>query len=709
MKKNSLKKLLISRIILATFVSLFVSIVWILHVIQNEVRETEGLILDNEIKVFVKTFDTKVETLKKIASDWAFWDEAYKFVLTKDKSEKERFIAENFGTPLQSTLTELDIDGMLFLDNNKNLVYAVVKKDLEGQKNAIVKRLYPYLDGNVKLDGFLELNNIPVYFVVRPITKTSGKSQAGYLLVFKQINNNFLQSIVPYEFFELVELDLPLDGYEMEMKLDGFRFVVYPINVRYKYIKVFARAIDGTYVPLASILFKRKISEAGMSVLFASISIILIGFSIFSLIIWYSLKSFVINPISYLSTFLKGVINSHDYSLRINEEFSAKELEELKESVNNLLENLEKSLDEVNQSLALFKAIAENVPAVIFLFDEKFHYVSRQIEDIVGIPSSFLLNQSVDEVLKMYKADPEIIKTFREKRARRKAGELISDSYNFEIDVRGEKRFLFAKTTTVYLDGNPFGLGIVVDITDRKKLEEKFKKLALEDLLTGLLNRTGFYEDCERVIKIFKREKRPFYMLLFDINKFKFINDQYGHDAGDKVLQEVGKRVKETIRDADIAARLGGDEFAIVLTLLNDDFDVIFFLKRLIDTIEKPIKVENAEIKPTISIGIATFPKDGDNINDLLKRADIAMYKAKERSHKTSKSEYKFFSQDLEEEIKWKASIEENLKRAILEHPEEIKVFYQPILDKNSKVVGFEALVRWFSPVLGNIPRSEFI
>ena len=710
MKKASLKTFLFIGLFVFSIISIVVSFFIIESIIISKVKETESLILRNEIQTFTESFKAYKDSIDKIATDWAYWDEAYKFVSISDNHTKAKFIRENFSQPPSDTLKNLGIDGMIFLDNRKQIIYSVFTSEEIGlYKRPILQEILPFLNGDALIDGFIDTNKTPFYIVLRPITTTSGKKQAGYLLVLKQIDKEFLQKIVPYEFFEIHKLDIPLKDVEDEIRSFKFKFLIHPLDLHYKYIDVYAEDITGQYFNLTHILFKRKISEAGMFVVVSTLVILSISYFLLSLAIWFKLQNLILNPIYFLSRFLKSVVESQDYSLRISESFKAKELEELRKNINILLEQLEESLKDVNQSFALFRAIAENVPAVIFLFDEKFVYVSPKIEEFIGIDSSSLIGKPVDDVLRSYNVDENIIETFKKKRAERRKGKYISDVYEFEISVDGKKKYLVAITATVEIDGKYYGLGIVVDITDRKQLEKKLEKLALEDPLTGLLNRAGFYANCEKLIEIYKRENKTFYLLLFDVNKFKFVNDRYGHNAGDIILKEIGKRVKNTVRDADIASRLGGDEFAIVLTIVNDVIDVIAFLRRLIQNIEQPIKVEGAEIKPTVSIGISAFPKDGTNINELLKRADIAMYKAKEKSRKTGRSEYKFFSHDLEEELKRKTAIEENLKNALTENKEEIKVYYQPILNTNGRVVGFEALARWHSKTLGNVPPSEFI
>ncbi len=161
------------------------------------------------------------------------------------------------------------------------------------------------------------------------------------------------------------------------------------------------------------------------------------------------------------------------------------------------------------------------------------------------------------------------------------------------------------------------------------KSEQRYKELATKDSLTGLLNRFAFQREIKRVVSNSKRTNAKFALLFLDLDHFKEVNDTYGHDIGDKLLQEVTNRILPNIRIEDVFARIGGDEFVLILTnIKNDTLEEL--IEKAISLFREPWIVENIKLKVTTSIGVAIFPDHADNEIELMKKADIAMYKSKE-------------------------------------------------------------------------------
>jgi len=233
------------------------------------------------------------------------------------------------------------------------------------------------------------------------------------------------------------------------------------------------------------------------------------------------------------------------------------------------------------------------------------------------------------------------------------------------------------------------------DITEQKKWEEQLYQMAHYDSLTGLPNRTLFKDRLKQEIIRSERNDKNFGLLFLDLDLFKSINDSLGHAAGDELLIVVGDRLKDTLRNADSIARLGGDEFTIMVTDLASDYDKnINYLTRLsekiIEVIKQPIEIGGREINATCSVGVTVFPVDADNVEDLLRNADSAMYYAKSQGRRN----YQFYSKEfneqaverLEKEIEFRAALKDGA----------LQLYYQPQIDVISRhVVGAEALLRW--------------
>ena len=229
------------------------------------------------------------------------------------------------------------------------------------------------------------------------------------------------------------------------------------------------------------------------------------------------------------------------------------------------------------------------------------------------------------------------------------------------------------------------------------------RELAYNDALTGLPNRTMFINHTQKLLKKVRRRSEMVAVIFLDLDRFKYINDTLGHSMGDVLLKAVADRIKRCVRPADIIARLGGDEFTLVLDGIEDDNVVANIANKLCQKLGEPYSFEGREIFVTASIGISMYPQDGDDVDVLMKRADTAMFRAKEHG-----GSYLFYEKEMEAVVVSKAEIEQDLRHAL--EREEFDVFYQPKFNlQTSKIHGVEALIRWNHPGKGQIGPDEFI
>lgn len=242
------------------------------------------------------------------------------------------------------------------------------------------------------------------------------------------------------------------------------------------------------------------------------------------------------------------------------------------------------------------------------------------------------------------------------------------------------------------------------DITKRALLEEQLQYQATHDALTQLPNRILLANRLAQTISYAQRNKTMFCFLFFDLDRFKLINDSFSHIAGDKLLQEAAKRLQEVMRKEDTLARLGGDEFVAILESLADDTQSGKIANKLLQVFNKPFIVNGQEIIITPSIGIAVFPQDGKNFDELLRSADIAMYNAKEQGG----NQFQYYSASLGEKSAARLQLESDLHRAI--ENKEFFLCYQPQLDLTTqKLISAEALIRWRHPEKGILLPINFI
>jgi diguanylate cyclase (GGDEF)-like protein len=248
------------------------------------------------------------------------------------------------------------------------------------------------------------------------------------------------------------------------------------------------------------------------------------------------------------------------------------------------------------------------------------------------------------------------------------------------------------------------------DITKRCEAEAHVARLASEDPLTGLPNRRVFGAALDQICQ---RERRAaaagqpateFAVLFLDLDRFKIINDTLGHRFGDLLLQEVAQRLKGILGATGVLARLGGDEFALVLPAIEPRGALEALMLRLAEAVSEPCDLDGHHFTSSVSIGVAVGPTDGDNADDLLMAADLALYAVKA----TGRGTFQFFHRSMTQELSDRRQIELDLREALERN--ELELNYQPIIDLRRQVVtGFEALARWRHPAKGVIPPSIFI
>jgi len=250
-------------------------------------------------------------------------------------------------------------------------------------------------------------------------------------------------------------------------------------------------------------------------------------------------------------------------------------------------------------------------------------------------------------------------------------------------------------------EGKPYRMaGTYQDITQKKEYEEKIKNYAYFDLLTGLPNRLSFLDKFNSIAN----ENDHVALIFMDLDNFKFINDSYGHSFGDLLLKQVGKRLAEVKGYNYVVSRFGGDEYAILLLDVSSNGKIEQYCKLLIDNINQSYEIDEIQLHVSVSIGISKYPDHGNCFEELLKHADIAMYKAKE----LGKNTYAFYTQKMNDEVTEKIAIQNHMRGALANN--EFVLHYQPQFDiKEKTIIGFEALVRWNSPALGMISPLKFI
>ncbi|WP_205229910.1 putative bifunctional diguanylate cyclase/phosphodiesterase [Azospira oryzae] len=372
--------------------------------------------------------------------------------------------------------------------------------------------------------------------------------------------------------------------------------------------------------------------------------------------------------------------------------------------VRRSLARLQGSYRALAESEALYESLVQVMPQCLYRMDResRITFANRALERHLGKPREAILGHSPREV---YPAD--LAAKYRQDDLRVLQGEtlnLIEEMVSLDSEQR--KRYIeIVKTPTYAPDGSINGIqGIFWDITARKSAEEQIEYLAHHDPLTDLPNRVLLRDRFLQAQGQAARSDNRVAILFLDLDHFKLVNDTLGHPIGDRLLQAVAERLRRGVRETDTISRQGGDEFVIVLPELADPESAGSIAGKLMEQMHEPVRVNGHRLNVTFSLGIALYPDDGDDFDTLMKKADTAMYSAKEAGRNT----LRFFTAAMNVEAAARLKLQGRLQRAL--EKEELVLYYQPQFDLASgRILGAEALLRWRDPERGLVPPGEFI
>jgi diguanylate cyclase (GGDEF)-like protein/PAS domain S-box-containing protein len=369
--------------------------------------------------------------------------------------------------------------------------------------------------------------------------------------------------------------------------------------------------------------------------------------------------------------------------------------------INRLSDALQTEISERTWAQEQFQVAVESAPNGILIIDQDGHIslLNAQIEQLFGFPRSELMGRTIDLLLPdRFRGQRDALLANRNSDS---AGEhkeiygLRKDGTEFPIEI---------SQNPIHTPKGRGALVSIIDVTERKRVESELKRTAFHDGLTGLPNRTLFFDNLLRLNAAAKRHgHHPFALLFLDLDRFKVINDSLGHTTGDKLLVEMAQRLVECTREEDTVARLGGDEFAILLEQIRGPEDAVRVAERVLERFADPLILDDIEVSVGASIGIALSLTGEAQPENLLRDADMAMYQAK-----TRRSGYQIFDARMHSRALERMKLEIDMKRAI--ENKQIHLHYQPIVSlETGKLAGFEALARWQHNGRGTISPAKFI
>ncbi len=360
----------------------------------------------------------------------------------------------------------------------------------------------------------------------------------------------------------------------------------------------------------------------------------------------------------------------------------------------------------LRESEEKFRSLAEQSLQGIFVVKRgRVAYANKMMADITGYPlDEFLRFDQTGLERIIHPADRPFVVAAANK-FEVGDGHVSPQSEYRLISKSGTVKWVLQQTRTVRFDGDLGVEGVLVDITQRKHAEEQLLQSALHDPLTGLPNRASFHDRVDLALERARgRSDSPFAVLFLDLDRFKLINDGYGHQAGDRLLVEIAHRLRRAVRPGDTVARLGGDEFTVLIPDVKDQSEAVSVANRIRDALAAPFRVGDQEVFTTASTGIAISSPHYDTPDEILRDADIAMYRAKAEG----RARHHVYDETMHPLVLSQLQMENDLRRAL--DNEEFRLHYQPIVNTSSgQIVACEALLRWQHPERGLLPPSEFL
>jgi diguanylate cyclase (GGDEF)-like protein/PAS domain S-box-containing protein len=435
--------------------------------------------------------------------------------------------------------------------------------------------------------------------------------------------------------------------------------------------------------------------------------ILLVGGALGLLFAWlgWLMAGRIARPITLISE-AADQIAAGDLSCKLPAPQGDGEVAHLSKAIRDMVEKLTSEILQrrnAEEGLRLSAKVFENNSEAILITDADHNVVSvnRAFTEITGYAE--------DEVLGK---NPRILASGRQSQAFYQS---FYDTLNSKDQWRGEiwnKRKngeIYPEWSTISVLRNEEGkithyIAVFLDITERKKEEERIQYLANYDVLTGLPNRYLLNDRLDQGITLAQRQKTKMAVMFIDLDHFKNINDSLGHDIGDELLKMVAQRLKVCLRHADTLARQGGDEFVALLGDLSSEDEVTFVAEKMCSSLLEQFTVGEYQLSVTPSIGISIYPDDGDSAIQLLRNADLAMYRAKD----AGRNRFEYYKPEMNVKALRRLQLENDLRTAIANG--QIMLYYQPKVNVSSgQMVGMEALLRWRHPELGFVSPAQFI
>lgn len=704
-----------------------------MFMVNTSYLETERDLAAADLRRVMGAVSYESEALSKSATDYARWDDTWLYL----NGENESYVQDNFTA---ETMENLGIGLVALVDSSLSLVSSVCRDGLTGGAVPFPPALKTVLGGNLPslagINGlYFEGSPDPLSLSVAEVTKSDGTGAgAGYLVMGMNLDTAFLNrlsertGVVAARFFgglpgRVSELPgeasaaMSLDssaGYE---EIYGFLSLLTPAGDRAMTIR--------TETPRALARQERRALTGILSV-YGILALAFICVVNFGYRRWFSgplsrleseVQSFVledagshtgIEPLSRRQDEIGKIAGAiRDMHNRVKA--AHEDVRRLNENLETLVMERTSELMSANSELLIFKKILENTSEAVVITDLDGSIL--ELNEAMSRMTGFEREEMLGRNSRMFKSGRHSHDFYRE------LWETLTAEGHWEGEIwdRRKDGSVYPKWQTINVVRGESGeavnyIGVSTDITVIKEAEEKLNHLAYYDPLTGLPNRMLFSDRVEHEVAGARRTGALFAVLYVDLDRFKHVNDSLGHVAGDTLLVQVADRIKECLRESDTLCRVGGDEFAVVLQNLEREENAGMVAQKLVMRVSQRFEINGKDVYIGASVGIALYPKDGVDTDSLLRKADGALYNAKEEG----KGLYRYACGDLERVNRSRLEIEGRMHRAL--ERGEFVLLYQPQVASPDATPGFdyglqgaEALIRWQSEPGVFVSPGEFL
>jgi diguanylate cyclase (GGDEF)-like protein/PAS domain S-box-containing protein len=641
------------------------------------------------------------------AADWAHWDDTYRFI----EDVNPLFIQDNL---TDSTFDSLRLNYMLFIDSSGRIVRGdgfdlqrqtpvSVPADLERAASGSS----PLVNHSREEDstrGIVVLSDGPLLVASRPILDSHRRGPVrGALVIGRYLNAHEINRLahmvrVPIRVIRVEETGLPddFDTADTRTARQG-QVLVRPVGRDTIAAYTMLEDIHGDPgVVLRAEMPRELYRQARVTILYVILSLLVVGVVTCLVIIWLVERA-LLSRLVHLSDAVRRIGMRGDASARVTPE-GGDELADLAQAVNTMLQALDRSQEALSESERRLRTILDSVQIGVVIIDEETHRIVS-----VNAAAARMIGGSAQEIVGRI-CHKYICPAEKGRCPISDLGQTVDHAECILLTGSGQAVPVIKTAVSVSLDGRRYVLENFVDISDRKRAEDTIRHHAYHDTLTDLPNRLLFQDRLTQALARARRSRRMLAVLFLDLDRFKNVNDTYGHAVGDAILREVAERLQADLREEDAIARLGGDEFAVLLPEIGSADEAAVVARKILQTLRRQFSHGSHRLLLTTSIGISVSPRDGDDGHSLLQSADAALYHAKQRGRDT----FQFYTASMRAQTRDRLALENGLHHAL--ELGELVVHYQPQVDIASRrIIGVESLVRWQHPEHGLIPAERFI